>query len=252
MKRIVLLILFVFPFVKYISAQTFQAGFYIGAAVSDIPGTDNIDNDVDFEHLGFVAAGTVSTRISPRTMLQMEIRYIQRGASQKPVIVNDSASTPYINPTANYISPFFTIDLYYVDVVIGFKHAIHFNLHNVATDKYGIEEGVSLGSLVGYSYEVQAVTYTLDLNQVDISPYVGIYYNVTPHFYAEARYSNSITSALKHDNSANNLGFYNLYYGSWDAGHNVAFTMTIGFNFGGVTNQSANNKPSSPPPSDDN
>lgn len=251
MKRIAVLFLLVFPFVKYVSAQTFQAGFYLGAAVSDIPGTDNIDNDVDFEHLGFIAAGTVSTRISPRTMLQMEIRYIQRGATQKPVILNDTASTLYNNPSMNYISQNFIIDLYYVDVVIGFKHAIHFSIRNQATDKYGIEEGVSLGSLVGYSYEANQVNYTLDLNPIDISPYIGIYYNVTPHFYAEARYSNSITSALKHNNNANNLGLYTIFYDTWDAGHNVAFTMTIGFNFGGSYTPPTSDKPH-PSPSDDN
>lgn len=234
MKRIALLLLFIFPALKYSTAQTFQAGFYVGAAVSDIPGTDNIDNDVDYEHLGFVIAGTVSTKISPKTTLQMEIRFIQRGAEQKPSIINDSASTPYINPSGQYLSNYFTIDLNYVDVVIGIKHAIHFSIKNKATDRYGIEAGVSLGALVGYSYEAQSVNYTLDLAPIDISPYVGFYYNITPHFYAEARYSNSINSALVHDN-ANGNSFYNLYYGTWDAGHNVGFTMTLGFVFGGGT-----------------
>src|ERR1700722_13402582 len=78
MKRIALLLLLLFPALKYISAQTFQAGFYVGASVSDIPGTDNIDNDVDFEHLGFVIAGTVSAKVSPKTNVQMEIRFIQK------------------------------------------------------------------------------------------------------------------------------------------------------------------------------
>ena len=177
----------------------------------------------------------------------MEIRFIERGAEQKPSILNDSASSATINPTGQYLSPYFTIDLNYVDVVIGIKHAIHFNLRNKATDRYGIEAGVSIGALVGYSYEAQSVNYTLDLNSVDISPYVGFYYNITPHFYAEARYSNSISSALVHDNS-NGGSFYNLYYGSWDAGHNVGFTMTLGFIFGNSTNTA-----SAPPAnSDDN
>jgi len=237
MKRILLLLLFVFPLLKYSSAQTFEAGFYLGASVSDIPGTDNIDNDVDFEHLGFTIAGTVSTQLTPRTKLQMEIRFIQRGAQQNPAVINDSASSATVNTSGQYLNNYFTIDLNYVDVVIGFKHAIHFSIRNKATDKYGIEEGVSIGTLIGYSYEAESVNYTLDLSLIDVSPYIGLYYNITPHFYVEGRYSNSINAALKHDNSANNLGFYNLYYGSWDAGHNVGFTMTIGFNFGGASNQ---------------
>jgi hypothetical protein len=253
MKRIALLLLFVFPVFKYTTAQTFQAGFYVGASMTDIPGTDNVDNDDDFEHLGFNIAGTVSARISPTTRLQMEIRFIQRGAQQNPAIVNDSASSAVVNPNAQYLNNYFTINLNYVDAVIGIKHAIHFNLHNTATDRYGIEGGVSIGTLVGYSYQAESVNYSLDLNLIDISPYIGIYYNITPHFYIEGRYSNSVNSALKHDNSANNLGFYNLYYGSWDAGHNVSFSLTLGFNFGGSSATLGN---TAPPPaqnqSDDN
>ncbi|HTA26537.1 MAG TPA: hypothetical protein VK809_02020, partial [Bacteroidia bacterium] len=84
MKRLVLVFLIAFPFLPILSAQTFRAGFYAGATMTDIPGTDNIDNDADFEHLGFVVAGTVSAKISPKTNLQMEIRYIQKGAQQNP------------------------------------------------------------------------------------------------------------------------------------------------------------------------
>ena len=247
MKRIALVLLLIFPAFKYSTAQTFQAGFYVGAAVSDIPGTDNIDNDVDYEHLGFVVAGTVSTQLSPKTRLQMEIRFIEKGAEQKPNIVNDSASTLYVNPTGQYISNYFTIDLNYVDVVIGIKHAIHFNIRNKATDRYGIEAGVSIGALVGYSYEANSINYTLDLNPIDFSPYVGIYYNITPHFYVEGRYSNSINTALVHDNANLSNGLYNIYYGTWDAGHNAGFTMTLGFIFGGssASNQNGADAPPS-------
>jgi hypothetical protein len=231
MKRSLLLFLLVFPFFHFLSAQTFEAGFYAGAAVSDIPGTDNIDNDVDFEHLGFTVAGTVSAKISHTTKVQMEIRFIQRGAEQTPA--TDTTYQPNGNINTIGYNDYFTMRLNYVDVVLGVKHSIHFNIRNATTDKYGIEAGVSIGYLVGYSYEVQSINYTLDLAPVDISPFIGLYYNVTPHFYVEGRYSNSINSVLKKDNNANNLGFYNLYYNSWNNGHNVGFSFTIGFNFGG-------------------
>lgn len=230
MKRLALVILLSFPALKYASAQTFEAGFYGGATMTDIPGTDNIDNDDDFEHLGFTIAGTVATRISPSTKLQMEIRYFVRGAEQTPAILNDSASTINVNPTGQYLSPYFTLTLRYVDVALGIKHAVHFNLRNKATDRYGIETGVSLGALVSYSYEAESINYTLDLNKIDISPYVGIYYNITPHFYVEGRYSNSIFPVVKQDGSNSQ---YFLYYGSWNDGHNIAFSLTMGFNFGG-------------------
>jgi len=240
MKRLLLLLLFIFPAVPYLYAQTFEAGFYAGATVSDIPGTDNIDNDVDFEKLGFTVAGTVSTKISPKTRLQMEIRFFQRGAQQSPTIVNDSASSAVVNPSGQYYTPYFTLRLNYVDVVVGIKHAIHFNIRNKATDRYGIEAGVSLGTLVGYYYEVNSINYNLDLNLIDISPYIGLYYNVTPHFYIEGRYSNSINSVLKHDGT-DGSDFYYLYYNSWNNGHNVAFDFVLGFNLFGGSGQSGDN-----------
>ena len=250
MKRIALLFFFIVPFLHNTSAQTFMAGFYAGASVTDIPGTDNVDNDVDFEHLGFVVAGTVSAKISPKSMLQMEIRFIQKGAQQNPVILNDSAQSATQNTSGQYLNNYFTIKLNYVDVTIGIKHQIHFNLRNKNTDRYGIEFGVSVGALVYSSFEANSIYYPIDVNTLDISPYVGIYYNITPHFYVEGRYTNSINSALVPDNT-NQGSFYNLYYGTFNDGHNVAFSMTIGFNFGGSSNSSNNTPAPKPAPSSD-
>ncbi len=249
MKRLTLVFLFAIPFLNNSSAQIFRAGFYAGATMTDIPGTDNIDNDADFEHLGFVIAGTVSAKISPKTNLQMEIRYIQRGAQQNPTI--DSTYGPTGTLQGVQYNPYFTLILDYVDVVIGIKRQIHFNLRNKATDRYGIEAGTSVGALIHYSYSSQSINLPIDVNTLDISPYVGIYYNITPHFYVEGRYSSSITSALVADNT-NQGSFYNIYYGTWNNGHNVAFSLTLGFIFGGSSAQPASSTPPPAAPSDDN
>jgi hypothetical protein len=239
MKRLALLFLFITSLVHYSLSQIFKGGFYAGASVADVAGMDNIDNDNDFKHLGFTVAGTVSAKISPKTNLQMEIRYIQRGSQQNPPV--DS------NGFADLSAPFFTLTLRYIDVVLGIKHQIHFNIRNTATDKYGIEAGASIGSLFSYSYTYQNVSYNMALNNIDISPYVGIYYNVTPHFYIEGRYSNSVNSAIVHDNVKNP---YFLYYNSWNAGHNLAFTLTLGFVFGKVAQPTGNEPSKTPPPTD--
>ncbi len=239
MKRLAVLVLFIIPFYHYSTAQLFRAGFYVGPTMTDVSGMDNVDNDNDFKHLGFTVAGTVSAKISPKSALQMEIRFIQRGSQQNPVIDSFGNILP---------GDYFKMTLNYVDMVIGIKHQIHFNIRNAATDKYGIEAGVSLGSLVSYSYSVDQVSFNLAVNKIDISPYIGIYYNVTPHFYIEGRYSNSINSALVQDNTKNP---YFLYYNSWNAGHNLNFSLTLGFIFG-KTGQPASDTPSKPQPPADN
>ena len=76
-------------------------------------------------------------------------------------------------------------------------------------------------------------TSSLAVNTLDISPYVGFYYNISSHVYMEARYSNSITSALTHTNPNYTMDpSYAIYYSSWNAGHNLAFTLTLGVVFG--------------------
>ncbi len=251
MKRLAIVLLLTFPFFNSLSAQIFQAGFYGGATMTDIPGTDNIDNDADFEHLGFVLAGTVSAQISPKTKLQMEIRFIQKGAQENPQYTNDSAQTATINPTGQYINDYFTLILDYVDVTVGIKHQIHFNLRNKATDRYGIEAGMSVGVLVHYSYSLQSNNYPIDLNTLDLSPYIGLYYNITPHFYIEGRYANSINTSLVADNTNEN-SFYNINTGTWNNGHNVAFSLVLGFNLGGTLYTKPAKAPAAPTPSDDN
>lgn len=219
MKRLSLLILLLFPFLKYSSAQTFNAGFYVGATMTGIQGLE-ANNDNSFEKFGFTVAGTVSAKISRKTRLQMEIRYFQRGAQQTPVY--DSAAGSY--------NEYFKLRMNYVDVVLGIRRQIHFSIRNEEKDMYGVEAGVSVGDLVYTYYEVQSVTYKLATNPVDISPYIGLYYNVTPHFYVEGRFSNSINSALVQNNVKNP---YFLYYSSFNDGHNMCFSLTLGFVFGG-------------------
>jgi len=256
MKRIALALLLIFPTLKYIAAQGFQAGFYLGATASDVAGTNNINNSANFSKLGFTLAGTVCTNITPKTKLQMEIRFYQRGAQIRPTIDSVSTGNSGTQTNGNYnvgYNDYFTMTLNYVDIVVGIKHQIHFNIRNASTDRYGIEAGVSIGTLIYSSYEVNSVSYPLDVNGVDISPYVGLYYNITPHFYIEGRYSNSVNSVLKHDNTNGN-SFYNLYYGTWDSGHNRGFSMTVGFVFGnGSAGDQANSSSShdTPPPSSD-
>jgi hypothetical protein len=199
-------------------AQTFNGGFYAGAAVSGIEGLE-ANNDNSFGHLGFTVAGTVSTKISPKTRVQFEIRFIQRGGSQAPRVVDSSAGT-YNN--------YFRLTLNYVDAVIGIKRQIHFTVRNEDKDLYGMEAGVSVGYLVNSSYEVQSIVYSIATHPVDISPYIGLYYNITPHFYAETRFSNSVNSALVQNNVSNP---YFLYYSSFDDGHNMGFIFTLGFLF---------------------
>lgn len=223
MKRSALLLLSLFPAIHYLPAQTFTAGFYAGATVTGIQGLE-ANNANSFEKFGLTVAGTVSSRIGHNTRLQMEIRYFQRGAEQ----------TPRYDSATNQYNDYFKLVMNYVDVVLGIRQQIHFSIRNENKDMYGLSAGVSVGDLVYTDYQVQSITYKLATNPIDVSPYIGFYYNITPHFYAEARFSNSVNSALVQSNAKNP---YFLYYSSFNDGHNMGFSLTLGFAFGSASRE---------------
>src|ERR1017187_8739910 len=92
MQRVACFILFFsLLFITNSSAQRFQAGLTAGGIASDIPGMDTRDNDADFTKLGYTVGALVSTAISSKALVQLEINYIQKGTAQKPDSLNNGS-----------------------------------------------------------------------------------------------------------------------------------------------------------------
>jgi hypothetical protein len=207
-----------------LSAQTFRVGLYGGVNVTDVDGADLTDNDNDFHKFGFNAGLLVSSHAGKKNILQMEIGYSQTGSSQPP-------DTTHTN---NY----YTLRFNYVNVALAIRHRVHFNLSKKPTDRFDLNAGVSIGYLFSAYYTVQSIVYyktseginllSSNFNPIDISPFVGITYNFSSKFAFDLRYYNSVTSVIPHE-VANT---YFLYYGSWNAGHNLVFQGTFRYTFG--------------------
>lgn len=221
MKKIIYFLfpVFAFTFGSNISmAQTFRAGFSMGATGTDIDGMDSRDGDDDFNKLGFILGGIVNTSLGEKNMFQMEMNYIKKGTSQKV----DSTST---NGNS------YTLALDYIEVPLLLRHRMHFNIGKKSIDRFDWEIGASVGRMVRQSWIKDGQQSPLDintLNRTDASILIGLNYNFSSHAYLSFRYSNSIIPAVKHDSYP---GYFFIY--SYNTGNNMVFQMAMKFIFGG-------------------
>lgn len=231
MKR--LIPLFVFTLLSLVAgAQRFRAGIFAGPTITDVDGTDLIDKDNDFYKFGFTAGGLVNTKISPKSIVQMEIAFTEKGSQQLPDSTHNN----------NY----YHLALNYVDVTLLWKHQLRLSINKNPTDKFGFEGGITFGTLVYSLYTVKSQPQPITLTTTDASLLVGLYYNFTPNFYFSGSYSNSIIPVIKHN--AFPSGAYGLYYSTWNKGNNLMFQLTLGIIFGKAPEATG----TTPPPSPDN
>jgi hypothetical protein len=219
MKKIIYFLFFAFSFAVAISpvtAQTFRAGFSMGATGTDINSMDSRDGDNDFNKLGFLLGGIVNTSIDKKNMFQMEMNYIKKGTSQKPDSLNNN---------------YYKLALDYIEVPLLLRHKIHFNIGKKPIDRFDLEIGASVGRMVRHSWIENGYPSTFDptrINKTDVSLLVGFNYNFSSHACLSFRYSNSVIPAVKHDV----IPGYLLPY-DFNAGNNMVIQMALKFIFGG-------------------
>ena len=218
MKHLILLILLTTIYISKTSAQIFNAGIIAGTSITDIDGSDLVDHDNDFHKWGFTFGGLVNAKISKASFFQMELAYIQKGTYQP--LQTDS--------TGKSIS--YKIALNYIDVSLLLKHKIKFNIDKKKISKFGIEEGITLGTLVNDRYTFNSSDLPIPngtYNKIDLSLLLGINYNFTDNFFLSFRYSNSIVHAIKHTSN-----YFNFYpFATFNKGNNLVFQLTLGYVF---------------------
>jgi len=184
-----------FFFVHHANAQRFHVGINFGLAVTDIPGTDPRDGDVDFHKFGITAGGFVGTQLnSPKNFLQFEINYTQKGSLQPPDSLNNG---------------FAQLKIDYVDVPILIRHKLSLSVNRGAVGtgdtaakkfRFEFEYGLSIGRVVHFNDNVSGYTQTFNMSQVnktDVSLLAGINYHFSEGFYLGFRFSNSVIPAFK-------------------------------------------------------
>lgn len=192
-KKIIFIVLIILHCLTA-SAQRFRAGISAAFIASDVYGADIVPdsdawNNTDFRKAGALFGGCVNTSFGERTLLQMEINYIQKGTQQH------GDSTGY---------GFYKFSFNYVEVPLLIKYRLHFNINGKSAKGFDIHAGISAGKLIGSKaqgtnfYAVNDYTY---LNRTDVSLLAGIGYNFSEHFNFSFRYSNSLIPVFKRNNS---------------------------------------------------
>ncbi|HSY75416.1 MAG TPA: outer membrane beta-barrel protein, partial [Bacteroidia bacterium] len=233
MKRL----LFILPLLILVTeakAQRFRVGFMAGLTINDVSGADLVDADNDFKKPGFSISGLVNTKIGNTTQLQMEIAFIEKGSAVLPDSTNNNL--------------YYNLNLNYIDVSVLIRQPLHIAVNKKMSDKYGLLIGGTYGTLISYSYTVQSNPTPIDLNNFDASAFIGFYYNFTPKFFIDLRYSNSIIPAIKRDASTST--FYP-YFNSWNRGDNMSFEIRLGFIFG-TSGDIGGTEPAAPAPTGGN
>ena len=214
--RCYLVILFAVLLQQVIQAQQFRAGITGGLVATGINGMPTRDGR-HFHKLGFTLGGLVSTQISEKSVFQMELTYIQKGATQRPDSNNNG---------------FYRIALDYVEIPIIIKRQVHFTKRQKSINRIDLGIGVSYGRMVYNSFYDQTNTLLTTsanyYNTNDISILAEADYNISRKVIFCFRFSNSIIPAVKR--TALNPQFITY---TFNRGNNMVLNFSFKFVFGG-------------------
>lgn len=185
--KILILLLLVFS-VSELVAQDFNGGILGGLAASEISG-DRLSGP---NKAGIYAGAYVNRYFSPRSSVQMELDFIQKGSRSNP------------DSTNNYES--YLLRLNYIELPVHYRYDF--------IEKASLEAGLSLGVLIHSYEEANGYEWTSgpDFKPIDLSFNFGLFYSIFDNLRINVRYSNSILAVRPHSQGQTyrwNKGQYN-------------------------------------------
>lgn len=197
MKTIRLLFLLISLSIS-LSAQRFEGGFLAGMVASQVDG----DTYSGYNKLGFSGGAYVFTPLSSKTSIQLEIKYISKGANKKVTDQDLQQYTSYLN---------------YIELPILFKLS--------TSNKIALEAGIGFGYLFSFSekdeYGVLSSENAAYFKPFELSGLLGMNYAFTDYFSANIRFSYSILPIIDYGQTTasyfpsgafNNLFTIGVYY----------------------------------------
>ncbi len=187
MKYFAILLFAAFSF-TFSHAQRFQGGPLLGISVAQIDG----DNLSGYDKAGLVAGAFVRTDFIEGAGIQLEIKYIGKGAS---------------DPVTEFDPNYYKIRLDYIELPVLFYF-------NAWVEGLYVEGGLAPAYLMqareddGYGFLEPVEPY----NTFDIAAAGGVRYELFEHFAVNARFSYSILPVLDHPGGQSwrfNYGLYN-------------------------------------------
>lgn len=197
-------VIFILSFIVLASTaigQDFNGGIMAGVAGTQVAG-DYIYTDVDtiglhgFHKAGIFAGAFVNLQISEHSAFQMELEFFQKGSRENP-------------DSANYYNQYlFRVN--YIELPVLYQY--------IASKRFKIEFGPSLGFLLGYYeerdyYEIKKgnrpASVTFQLN-------AGLYINIFQHLAANIRTNNSLLNIRSENATGDILRIFPGNYGQFN------------------------------------
>jgi opacity protein-like surface antigen len=207
MNRLLILLLFLIPQVFY--AQRFNGGLILGLSASQVDG----DSYAGFNKVGLQGGVFVNTSLSPKTGVQMEIKYVGRGARKQ---------------TTDDDPEIYKLTLHYIDIPVLFQYE--------AQKKIILEAGVVPGYLFAAGGEDDGgkldKDYLVDFKKVDLDWLLGLRYRFNENISAGIRYSYSLFSIRDYINTSANYSLIAnmLGYSTGDYHNYLTFGIYYQFN----------------------
>jgi hypothetical protein len=171
-----------------LNAQSFKGGVLGGISGTQISG----DRLAGPNKAGLYLGAFVNHDLTPKSSLQMELAFIQKGSRKNP----DTASPD------SYL-----LRINYVELLFHYRYRFH--------EKMMLESGLSYGVLISKYEEVNGLEYeriTPEFKPGDLSFNIGFFYSLTEKLQVNVRFSNSILHVRPHGSGATyrlNKGQYN-------------------------------------------
>lgn len=199
MRKIGLLaVLFLFFFCNDLLAQEFNGGILFGISASEIS-ADRVEGP---NKAGIYAGGFVNRYISPKSSLQMELNFIQKGSR--------------MNPDSSNGFSFYLLRINYAELFLHYK----WDFRNLFT----LEVGPSLGILISQYEEADFQILDNPMDLFDLSANVGLFYHINRRWSFNLRYSNSILPVRPHSQGQ----VYRLNRGQYNEVLSFTFHYLIG------------------------
>ena len=182
-----------------VNAQHFNAGVLVGLSTSQVDG----DNLAGFNKAGIKVGGFVNRKLGERCSLAFELEFIQKG-SRKPLNQDDNT--------------YYLMRLNYLEVPLLLNYQVG--------GKLKFEAGPSFAALIS-SYEEDQngeLKGAVEFNKFDYLINVGATYNISEHWFANARFSYSLGPIRKFTQ-----GYVYSYYKNGQ--YNQVLAFTLGYQF---------------------
>lgn len=182
-----------------IKSQSFKAGVLFGGVLSQVDGDNKITDSIiqttnssqGFHKVGFTSGLFVNYPVSKKSVLQLELKYFQKGSKKKADIVNN-----------DYIS--YLLRLNYIEVPLYYKYNIN---------KFKLNAGIAIAYLINYNYKIESNNILIINNpNIEFRRFEkNIQFEIAYQIRKKIDFGLNVSYSMLPINKINKINFFNYY-----------------------------------------